>query len=92
VLALATMVAGCSLVRRPAVRHPAGHEGRLVCGVARATGPACLDAPGPRIALGRGLSIRGRLTRHGALALSAGSGPNREVPEVRVTLGFVYAF
>jgi len=40
----------------------------------------------------RALSVRRSFTPQTALALSAGSGPRRDVPDVRVVLGFQYSF
>ena len=40
----------------------------------------------------RALSVRRSLTPQTALALSAGSGPRTDAPDVRVTLGFQYSF
>jgi hypothetical protein len=40
----------------------------------------------------RALSVRRSLTPQTALALSAGSGPHPDAPDVRVTLGFQYSF
>jgi len=40
----------------------------------------------------RALSVRRSLTPQTALALSAGSGPRSDVPDVRVVLGFQYSF
>ena len=40
----------------------------------------------------RALSVRRSLTPQTALALSAGSRPRTDVPDVRVTLGFQYSF
>ena len=40
----------------------------------------------------RALSVRRSLTPQTALALSAGSGPRTDAPDVRVTLGFQYTF
>ena len=40
----------------------------------------------------RALSVRRSLTPQTALALSAGSGPRSDVPDVRVVLGLQYSF
>jgi hypothetical protein len=41
---------------------------------------------------GKGLSVRQPLSSQTAVALSAGSGPRTEAPDLRVTLGLLYSF
>jgi hypothetical protein len=66
------------------------------------TGPAPLGAPhavrrtarlgvGRNLA-GRGVSLRQLITPQSAVALSASTGPRKELPELRLMLGVQYCF
>jgi hypothetical protein len=55
-------------------------------------GSGVVSAFRPQLVTGRGLSLRQPVTEHSALAVSAGSGPRRDAPDVRLMLGFQYRF
>jgi hypothetical protein len=78
---------------------PAGAEltlGKTADGTARRAGFILPAAPGRPAGEGersfRALSVRRSLTPQTALALSAGSGPRSDTPDVRIVLGFQYSF
>jgi len=76
---------------------PAGVEfGHMAESTSRRAGfvlPAALGRPaGEGERSFRALSVRRSLTPQTALALSAGSGPRSDVPDVRVVLGLQYSF
>jgi hypothetical protein len=94
------LLVGCTTARRPAPAPP--HIAAAPDAYARpcteftpphppAPSTQAIADPG-RVPGRRGLSFRRRITDQSAVALSAGSGPMKEAPDLRVILGLVYLF
>ena len=75
-IGLATALAACGPTRRPTPPVPEG----------------VVAMPAATLPRARGLTLRRQLTTQSVVALSAGSGPRKDAPDLRVTLGFQYFF
>lgn len=67
--------------------------GEIVAGATvRTAAPARTTPALRRNVAGRGVSLHQPIGAHGGLALSASTGPRRELPELRLLLGVQYTF
>ena len=89
-IALALVLAGCSAARQPTVAVPAAAPTAAL--TVQSTPMPLAGVPARYALAGRGMRLSRGVGHHGALTLTADSGPREDVLEMRLTLGLRYAF